>query len=281
MKSWIQILILLVLCSHNSWGTAQTQIDQHLFRSIAHEFLMQLGDSTSRILPVEQVGERYQVRFQDSFAFEPSALVYAAQKVLRSQNRNADSFLIEVEQCNLPLVHHSFIAKLSESWLDEPCRERGLPTRCYTFYFTRLSSHEPAGVEEQKESTGWVIASSLFILTLGFVWYQSRKHGEVKRSKNLISLGTYSFDRKGMKLAYADEQIELSSKESDLLCLFSANENITLEREQILREVWGDKGNYVGRTLDVFVSKLRKKLEKDDKVKIINIRGVGYRFVVE
>ncbi|MEM7657278.1 MAG: helix-turn-helix domain-containing protein, partial [Bacteroidota bacterium] len=55
--------------------------------------------------------------------------------------------------------------------------------------------------------------------------------------------------------------------------------NQTLERDQILKEVWGNENGYVGRTLDVFISKLRKKLAADPNLKIINVRGVGYRLV--
>tara|TARA_B110000046_G_C13004434_1_gene403715 strand:- start:1725 stop:1979 length:255 start_codon:yes stop_codon:yes gene_type:complete len=83
-----------------------------------------------------------------------------------------------------------------------------------------------------------------------------------------------------MTLTLKAQSIELSSKESDLLCLLSSNENKTLKREYILNVVWGDEGDYVGRTLDVFISKLRKKLEADSSLKIVNIRGVGYRFVI-
>jgi DNA-binding response OmpR family regulator len=54
-----------------------------------------------------------------------------------------------------------------------------------------------------------------------------------------------------------------------------------VERDEILNKVWGDDGDYVGRTLDVFISKLRKKLEADACVKIVNIRGVGYKLVVD
>ena len=63
------------------------------------------------------------------------------------------------------------------------------------------------------------------------------------------------------------QSIELSSKETDLLFLLFSNENTTLEREHILNVVWGDEGDYVGRTLDGFISKLRKKLEADASVK--------------
>ena len=58
------------------------------------------------------------------------------------------------------------------------------------------------------------------------------------------------------------------------------SENKTLEREHILNVIWGDEGDYVGRTLDVFISKLRKKLIADTNLKIENIRGIGYKFVM-
>lgn len=54
-----------------------------------------------------------------------------------------------------------------------------------------------------------------------------------------------------------------------------------VEKERILEAVWGDEGNYVGRTLDVFISKLRKKLAIDERIRIINIRGIGCRLQVE
>ena len=83
-----------------------------------------------------------------------------------------------------------------------------------------------------------------------------------------------------MLLTYLGESMQLSGKETDLLLLLCAHENQTLQRDQILRLVWEDEGDYIGRTLDVFISKLRKKLEADPRVKIMNIRGVGYKLVV-
>ncbi len=83
-----------------------------------------------------------------------------------------------------------------------------------------------------------------------------------------------------MVLTTREHSTQLSGKEADLLFLLLSNENKTLEREHILEVVWGDQGDYVGRTLDVFISKLRKKLQADPSLKIINIRGVGYRFVM-
>jgi DNA-binding response OmpR family regulator len=74
--------------------------------------------------------------------------------------------------------------------------------------------------------------------------------------------------------------MELTSKEADLLLVLHESANKTVEREMILKRVWGDEGDYVGRTLDVFISKLRKRLEFDPSIKIINTRGVGYKLAV-
>lgn len=83
-----------------------------------------------------------------------------------------------------------------------------------------------------------------------------------------------------MILIRGDEHIEFTGKECMLLKALYNALNTTLERDEILSIVWGDDGDYVGRTLDVFISKLRKKLESDPKVKILNLRGVGYKLVL-
>ena len=84
-----------------------------------------------------------------------------------------------------------------------------------------------------------------------------------------------------MVLSHHSTEYELSYKENQLLQLFCSSPNVTLKREYLLNQVWGDEGDYIGRTLDVFISKLRKKLLLDNSVRIINIRGIGYRLVLE
>ncbi|HEX8531743.1 MAG TPA: winged helix-turn-helix domain-containing protein, partial [Cytophagales bacterium] len=107
----------------------------------------------------------------------------------------------------------------------------------------------------------------------------TREH--VKQNDNLIPLGAYQFDPRNMALRHKDEVVALTGKESDLLLLLHTSANSTLEREFILKTVWGNEADYVGRTLDVFISKLRKKLEADPSLKIVNIRGVGYKLIVD
>ena len=82
-------------------------------------------------------------------------------------------------------------------------------------------------------------------------------------------------------MQYNDIAIDLTGKEAELLNLLYENVNITVKKEEILHQVWGDEGVYEGRTLDVFISKLRKKLEYDESLRILNIRGVGYKLLAE
>jgi len=97
---------------------------------------------------------------------------------------------------------------------------------------------------------------------------------------NMVRIGEFQFNKRNMELSINKKRIKLTSKEADLLQLLSASANTTIERDDILASVWGDEGDYVGRTLDVFISKLRKKLEADANVQIVNIRGVGYKLVM-
>ncbi|MGY8908461.1 MAG: helix-turn-helix domain-containing protein [Flavobacteriales bacterium] len=69
----------------------------------------------------------------------------------------------------------------------------------------------------------------------------------------------------------------MSKKECEILQIFVANPNQIIKREELTKKVWEDHGVFVGRSLDTYISKLRKKLKNDDSIKLTNIHGVGYR----
>ena len=120
----------------------------------------------------------------------------------------------------------------------------------------------------------------LVLFLAGSAYFIFLKRAEEVSNPYLLEIGDHRFDTKNMTLSYGENSVELSNKEAALLTLLHTSANEPLEREEILRKVWGDQGGYIGRTLDVFISKLRKKLEPDERVKIVNIRGVGYKLVV-
>ncbi|WP_051568261.1 winged helix-turn-helix domain-containing protein [Crocinitomix catalasitica] len=281
-KKHLFVLFLITLVIPNVKAETAQQKMNIVLRSIAHEFLLQIGDKSSRILPVEIIDNRYVVRFEKHFAYEPDMLLFASTKVLEEQQLS-ESFIVEVEKCETNEIIHAFETNLKDEDKMQPCKGRALPEGCYVFYFTLLESSVAVPIEVQEKTASnliyWILFLLGFIILVAYFYLYTKK----KRSKsdsNLIEIGQYQYDQKGMLLLLKAQTIELSSKESDLLYLLFTNENKTLEREYILKVVWGDEGDYVGRTLDVFISKLRKKLEADPSLKIVNVRGVGYRFVM-
>lgn len=95
-----------------------------------------------------------------------------------------------------------------------------------------------------------------------------------------FEIGEYQFDSVRQLLNHKDGERKLTARESELLALLCLNVNQVLEREYALKEIWGDSSYFSGRSMDVFVSKLRKYLRHDSKVSIMSIHGRGLRLVV-
>jgi len=94
----------------------------------------------------------------------------------------------------------------------------------------------------------------------------------------LYTIGKYQFDYTNFFLFNEDEKIGLTQREAELLKLFFDNKNKVLKREKILSALWGNDDYFTGRSLDVFISRLRKFLINEKGISIENIHGVGFRF---
>jgi DNA-binding response OmpR family regulator len=107
----------------------------------------------------------------------------------------------------------------------------------------------------------------------------------LRRSKSQISndqfkLGSYSFDFTNYTLRHASGSKILTQKEAEVLKLLCENRDRVLKREEILKAVWGNDDYFMGRSMDVFISKLRKYLKEDSAVEIVNYHGVGFRLQI-
>jgi DNA-binding response OmpR family regulator len=92
------------------------------------------------------------------------------------------------------------------------------------------------------------------------------------------TVGKFRFDPAEYLLSGETERISLTQRESELLRLFLENRNRVLKREQILTALWGDDSYFMGRSLDVFISRLRKLLANEKGISIENLHGVGFKF---
>jgi len=107
------------------------------------------------------------------------------------------------------------------------------------------------------------------------------KRGKILQTTNEpISFSTYTLDLDNLILNTESKQVQLTQKEADILALFASNKNSLLKREFILNSIWEDDSYFIGRSLDVFISKLRKHFKTDPTVSITNIHGSGYKFEV-
>jgi len=91
-------------------------------------------------------------------------------------------------------------------------------------------------------------------------------------------VGRYNFDPKNYTLQGAENSITLTQRESDLLLYFIRHKNMVVKRQDILKAIWGDDDYFMGRSLDVFISRLRKVLAEEQNVLIENLHGIGFRF---
>ncbi|NCC73034.1 MAG: response regulator transcription factor [Sphingobacteriia bacterium] len=106
---------------------------------------------------------------------------------------------------------------------------------------------------------------------------RERRGGEI--GNNIFKIGEYIFDFNRQLLSFKDKDQKLTSKESALLRLLSLNLNQVLDRSYALKEIWNDDSYFNARSMDVYITKLRKFLKDDKNVELINVHGIGFKLV--
>ena len=101
------------------------------------------------------------------------------------------------------------------------------------------------------------------------------------RKPPLSVIGLYTFDSITQTLVYRGEKQLLSNRESEILKRLCDNKDQVLPMKGILIDLWGDDSFFNARSLHVFITKLRHKLSKDESIKILNIRGIGYKLIID
>ncbi|MBN2892382.1 MAG: response regulator transcription factor [Bacteroidales bacterium] len=102
---------------------------------------------------------------------------------------------------------------------------------------------------------------------------------KVKTTK--YTIGKFEFDSLKQELLLGDVVAKLTTKENNLLRILSENQNELVERNFVLKEVWGDDSIFNARSMDVYITKLRKYLQEDTSVKIINVHSKGFKLVTD
>ena len=107
-----------------------------------------------------------------------------------------------------------------------------------------------------------------------------RVNGKKTTNSSVFHIGKFVFDSKKQTLSFDNEVEKLTTKESDLLKLLASKQNELLQRDYALRAIWVDNNYYNARSMDVYITKLRKLLKADPNVELLNVHGKGYKLVV-
>lgn len=116
-------------------------------------------------------------------------------------------------------------------------------------------------------------------LTLRIEAILRRVRGKRSKESTLYQIGRFTFDTQKQLLTIGDKQTKLTTKESELLGLLCAHANEILQRDFALKTIWIDDNYFNARSMDVYITKLRKHLKEDESIEIINIHGKGYKLI--
>lgn len=264
-------------------GLSERQFSENVnlaLRRTAHRLLALAGDRTSAIPPVEHTeNNTWLVRLERNFEYDSLPSILREAFLLHGIEGEYQVTVLDCRNNDLML---GYLANSQTAGADVPCGGRDQTAGCYNLSVTfpgRQAGDTGAGML-------WIffaLVSLSFPLYAVFRLFKTRENSTLQLNPSMsdaLFFGQSSLYVDNQKLVTKGRQKELTYRETKLLRLFCQNINQLLERELILKTVWEDEGIMVGRSVDVFVSRLRKLLRDDETVKIANVHGVGYRLEV-
>jgi DNA-binding winged helix-turn-helix (wHTH) protein len=277
---YIIALLLLMLISSVFFLNSNSDFDlsrrEVLLRRIGHEILLQSGDSTSRVLPIKKIAENeYQISFEKEFSFVTDSIVNTTKRLLIKDYQVTD-YVVNVINCANSSVTYGYAISKNKKEDILACVGRKQPIACYKINI----KFKPNDIVTTNYK--YYLGGLSFLLLIGFVFWKFKHKKQLPKIDNnkLFTFGSVVFDAQKRQLEINKETIDLTATETRLLLIFASSPNETIERSRLQKEIWEDEGVIVGRSLDMFISKLRKKLELDPNINIVVVRGKGYKLEV-
>ncbi|WP_260607301.1 winged helix-turn-helix domain-containing protein [Chitinophaga polysaccharea] len=248
-----------------------------LLRRIGDELLTQSGDSKSRVLPVKKIAENeYQISFENELTFQPGSLVNITRRLLAQDPLSSDYVVTVLNSDKSGVVYGYAISKNKKDDI-VACIGRKQPRARYIVNI----KFKPTSLNTAKN--GLLLGGLPFLAFIGFIFFRFAKPRRTlpdDQVTGIVTLGSMLFDEKNRKLIINGKTIDLTGTETRVLQIFASSPNETIEKSRLQKEVWEDEGVIVGRSLDMFISKLRKKLEPDPNINIVVVRGKGYKLEI-
>ena len=248
-----------------------------LLRRIGHELLLQSGDSTSRVLPIKKISENeYQISFEKELTFQTDSLVSTTQRLL-AKDPYANDYVVNVVNCANPSIAYAYAISKNKKDDIVACLGRTQPIACYRINI----KFKPNDITIPWNN--YFLGGVSFLAIVGFLIFivvKPKKALPSEENNKIFTFGSVLFDAQQRQLTINNTTIDLTGTETRVLLIFALSLNETVERSRLQKEIWEDEGVIVGRSLDMFISKLRKKLELDPNSNIVVVRNKGYKLEI-
>ncbi len=247
-------------------------------RRTGHYLLAEAGDSSSRISAVQQPeANTWLLQLEHSFDYDHLPALLQQSLELHGVHDNYDVAVLNCSDGALELGYNFLDFRKSNS---APCGGREMKNDCYNLQVRFI----PPATRTENNVLGWILAAGGVLMG---IFFTTRRHANAVPAAvaetdntapaNQVSFGQSRLDMGNLVLFSGSTRHQLTYREAKLLHLFANSPNQLLERDFILQSVWGNEGIIVGRSVDVFVSRLRKMLRDDASLKIVAVHGMGYR----
>ena len=246
-----------------------------MLRKIGHELLLQSGDSLSRVMPIKKMGKNeFQINFENEFTFKPDSLVAIIERSLTKHNLNY-KYIVNVLNCEKKEIIYGYAILGNKKDDIISCMGRTQPKNCYLIDI----KFQPTGISNSQK--GYFLGGLPLLAFVGLLISKSVNNRKRKLPLAAIKLGKAIYNETDKTISINKKTIDLTLKENKLLSIFANSPNIIIERSRLQKEIWEDEGVIVGRSLDVFISRLRKKLENEASLQLVNIHNRGYKLEIK
>ncbi len=272
---FIQFARLVPATASTGEGHLSEKINLALRRT-AHQLLLENGDSTSRIPPILTLSDGiYLLRLERPFNYDRLPVLLKESFALHGVAGNYDVAVLNCLNGELQLGYN---AQEVGSSNEVTCGGRQQGIGCYNLQVTFVQ----ANTAGPRSFAWWLLATGFLLGGISYAlwpWFGQKKSRPMiaEPAATGIAFGHSNLDLANQTLQAGAVRHPLTYREAKLLHLFVSHPDQLLERDFILQSVWNDEGIIVGRSVDVFVSRLRKILQDDPGVRIVTVHGMGYR----
>ncbi len=282
---WWQTFVVFLMLSFTGAGLTYANAEQPdaqkinlALRRTADKLLRASGDYTSRIPAVEHTSANvWRIQIRQTLAYDTLPAILQSSL---DQYGIPQSYEVAVRRCEDDVIDLGYHQKDFAQDSTVPCLGREEPDGCH---YIEITFTGPA-VTKAASSWKYILIATIFLAAIVLGWWFFRKPSTPQTDQasdgDWISFGQSRLHLTSQILECEGIRHQLTYREAKLLRLFAAHPGQLLEREQIMQQVWADEGVQVGRSVDMFVSRLRKKLKADATVGIVAVHGVGYKLEI-